>query len=141
MLKTSAEVIGVIRGVWPGIQFNWLPDGTYLLPKLAEVEALVVQSRVAAIQFNGELMDCDDYALLLHSFVKRHRISLSESLSAAESYHWAFGEAFGRKLNRIETPHSVNIFLAEEGLYLLEPQTYETWKASAANDDVLIVKM
>jgi hypothetical protein len=85
-------------------------------------------------------MDCDDYALLLNAYVKRQRIDISDSLSAEDNFHLAFGEAFGDNVRGGDTPHTLNICVAQEGVFLIEPQTCEYWQPTN-NDSILIAKM
>ena len=139
---TSAETIrSIIRGELPDVQFIWMQDGNYIRPKMEEVVAAAIKSGVNHLRFNGELMDCDDYALLLNASIKRTRIDLGDSLSADGSYHWSFGEAFGIKFNGLEEDHTLCVCVAEEGVFLLEPQTYDYWSPRPGKDSVLIIKM
>lgn len=139
MQITSSEIRTILRETWPGIQFIWLQDRTYIKPSIKEIESLLIASGVSKLRFNGELMDCDDYALLANAHVKRSRIDMGDSLSAEESFHYSFGEAFGDHIRGMET-HTANICLAQEGLFLIEPQTYEYWHPTR-NDSILLSKM
>ena len=95
-----------------------------------EVLALAAQSGVKETPMRGEAFDCDDYALQLHAFVKRHASVL-----------WAFGEATGSRFKNIHEPHTLNICWAEDGVYLLEPQTYAIWTADPKHDWVMAIKL
>lgn len=138
---TSEQIRKVVRAVWPNIGFIWLADTIYLRPPIATIEGLLVASKVHDLKFNGELMDCDDYALQANAFVKRNRIELSDTLPMDENYHLAFGEAFGPMVRGLETPHTLNICVAEEGVFLVEPQTYEYWHPQQGLDEILLMKM
>jgi hypothetical protein len=138
----SAEAIReIVRSTCPSVQFIWMQDGFYVQPKLSDALAAATASGIAHLRFNGELMDCDDYALLLNAYMKKRRIDLGDSIPASESFHWAFGEAFGNRFNGLDEEHTLNIMLAEDGLLLLEPQTYVHWTPTQNKDSVLIVKM
>ena len=137
MIKTSTELIAQLRDLWPDIQFNWLADRGYEIPLIAEIESLLPDSGISSIRFNGELMDCDDYALLLNAWIKRYRI---ENFSN-ENHHWAFGEVFCSRVNRVDYLHSLNICVAQEGVFLIEPQTYEVRLGHPIKDQVLLVKI
>ena len=141
MQKTSNEIRTTLRGIWPNLQFIWMPDGSYMIPKIEELMQIVYVSQISKLRFNGELMDCDEYALLLNASVKRQRIDTSANILAEENFHWSFGEAFGDKFNRLEEPHTLCVCVAQEGIYLIEPQTYEYWVTNPKNDNVLIIKM
>ena len=141
-MKVSASSLRKeIRSIWPGVQFIWMPDKFYIKPKIEEIKELLSLSEVAKMRFDGELVDCDDYSLLLNAFMKKYRIDHSEKLTGFNSFHWSFGEAFGTKVNRVETHHTLNLCIAVEGMFLVEPQTYEVREASNNNDSILIVKM
>ena len=140
MLISSNDIRTALRGIWPKLQFIWLPDTIYIKPTIKEIEDLIIKSGVFKLRFNGELMDCDDYALLENAYVKRNRIDISDNLPANESYHFAFGEAFGSMVRGLDTPHTLNICIAQEGIFLIEPQTCEYWQPTI-NDNILIIKM
>jgi len=74
-----------------------------------------------------------------YAYVKRQRIDMGETLSAEDNFHLAFGEAFGDVIRGIEN-HTTNICVAQEGVFLIEPQTCEYWQPTN-NDSILIVKM
>jgi hypothetical protein len=141
MMTTSKEIIAMLREDWPEIQINWLADARFVLPSIEEVEKLLPLSKVRNLRFDGELADCDDYALELHAWVKRYRRGLSDSLPPGERYHWAFGEVLGTCFRGVEQIHSINICVAEEGIFFIEPQTYEVWKGSPQRDNPLMIKM
>jgi hypothetical protein len=118
-----------------------MQDGFYMLPRIEELMQMVYISQISKLKFNGELMDCDDYSLLLNASIKRQRIDISFDMPAEDSFHWSFGEAFGDKFNRVEELHTICVCAAQEGIYLIEPQTYEYWITNPKNDNVLIIKM
>ena len=137
MQQTSKNVIKLIRTLWPGLQLAWVPDTEYVIPSIADVQASIESSGINKLRFNGELMDCDDYALQLHAWIKMDRILHAPQ----EEFHWAFGEAFGNMFRRVEEIHTLNICVAIEGVYLIEPQTYDIWKADPKEDNVFTIKM
>lgn len=141
MQTTSEQIRKALRGVWPNIQFVWLQDRIYIMPSISVIEGILLSSGICALRFNGELMDCDDYALLANAHVKRQRIDVSDSLTSEDNFHFSFGEAFGDLVRGQETPHTCNVVLAQEGLFLIEPQTYEYWEPKVGLDNILIVKM
>jgi len=141
-MQISAEDLRAkFKTTWPEIKFVWMQDGFYMLPKIEELMQMVYLSQISKLKFNGELMDCDDYSLLLNASIKRQRIDISFDMPAEDSFHWAFGEAFGDKFNRVDETHTLCICAAQEGIYLIEPQTYEYWITNPKNDNVLIIKM
>lgn len=136
MNKTSSELRGLLRGIWPGIQIVWMPDTVYTIPTISEVEKAIVLSGVAKKKFDGELWDCDDYSLSLNAFIKE-----MQRTKEGAQYHWAFGEVFGTKFRRVDELHTINICVAEEGIYFIEPQTYDIWQGESVADNPLMVKM
>jgi hypothetical protein len=127
--------------VFPNLQFVWAPDLFYMIPGIEELMQLVIATKVAAMRSDGELIDCDDYALQANAKIKEQRIGMANSLSPDESYHWAFGEAFGDKFNRLELEHTLCICCAQQGVFIIEPQTYDYWLADSKNDNALIIKL
>jgi len=65
MQITSNDIRTALRAIWPKIQFIWLQDRIFIKPSIKDVEGFVIGSEVFKLRFNGELMDCDDYALCL----------------------------------------------------------------------------
>lgn len=137
MIATSAEIRAAIRELWPDIQKGrlWLPDGTYERPKIEDAISALEVSGIRSIEKNGEVWDCDDYALAANYFIKRR-------VQAIRSEHpWAFGEAFCSKLKGREMAHTLNILYAPDGIWLIEPQGYHHWHADRRLDHVETVKM
>jgi hypothetical protein len=130
-----------MRKVLPAIQFIWTQSTTYIVPTTAELEAALVESKVHDIRFDGELADCDYYSLQLNARLKAARAALSDQLPMDERYPWAFGECSGNLINRLEVQHTLNICLTQEGLVLVEPQTYDIWTPTPATDSIQIAKV
>ncbi len=137
MNKVSANDIRVrLRNLWPAVGFLWLPDEIYTPPAIDEVVSILPFSGVAKKKFDGELFDCDDYSLSMNAFVHEYRRT-----QQGANYQWSFGEVFGTKFRRVEQPHTINICVAIEGVFFIEPQTYEIWPGSRENDQPLIIKI
>ena len=135
MVATSAEIRKAIRELWPNVELLWLPDGTY---ERIEIELLIVMlkgSDVAEIARQGEIFDCDDYALLANAYIKRKQIGLSYG------HPIAFGECFASRLKGRDMAHSLNIAYCIDGLWLIEPQGWHYWQANKERDNVHTVKM
>ena len=126
-----------------GVQFSWLTEKVFISPKLEEIKAILQEASVAALKFIPNIQECDDFALHLHSKIKRIRgdWAATGKILAPEAFNWAFGECFGIKFNGITKSHNVNIAVCEEGIFLLEPQTNETWQFNQNQDTILIVRM
>ncbi len=140
MQIAASDIRTLLRTIWPDIQFIWMQDRIYVKPSINQVEGFLVDSGVNKLRSNGELMDCDDYALLLNAYIKRTRIDEADDLPPEDNFHFSFGEAFGPIVRGVETPHTLNICVAQEGVFLIEPQTYDYWQPTT-NDSILIVKM
>ena len=131
----ASEIREIIKAQWPDIQFVWMQDRFYDKPSIKGIEGLLISSGVAKLRPDGELMDCDDYALLANAYIKKFCID-----TPTAKFQVSFGEAFGTRFRGVDNIHTLNICLAQEGLFLIEPQTYEYWQPSK-KDSILIVKM
>lgn len=141
MIADYRKLASIVRGVWPELRCLWIPDTRFYLPTLEEMQttagsaaACLPLLRASSKTGSGEAFDCDDYALQMHGCVKR--------LRQGSGAPWAFGEVVGGRFRGVEGPHSLNLFVCGEDatVYLLEPQTLDSWKAFSEMDLALMVK-
>ena len=135
MIASASDIRKMLRAIWPDVGLLWLPDGIYERPEIDWLIELLKTSDVAALERRGEVFDCDDFALCADAFIKRKQLDL------ALDHPLAFGEVFVTKLKGREMDHSLNIAYCIDGLWLIEPQGWNHWKAAKEKDHVETVKM
>jgi len=133
MIVDYKEIIKSIRKMWPKIYLPWLPDSKYFITDINTVIESLMKSGVKDYENQGEVFDCDDFALQANAYIKRNERS--------DGVPWAFGEALGDKYKGREMIHTLNICYTTDGFYFIEPQGYYFWKADSNNDNVLMVKI
>jgi hypothetical protein len=110
---------------FPQCVVPWLTDTEYDIPTPDQLRAAVADCVEVDGRFEPERNDCDDFALHLHSAVKKW------VRDTTTGYQWPFGEVF-------VPGHNQNACLTTDGWYMVEPQTGAIWKAD--NDTVIMFK-
>ena len=138
---TAKQLKELVSEQFPTLGFQWVPDKEFIIPTLAEVQAVIESTHVERLKFMDAINDCDDFALQLHAAVNLHRAEQARKMEIPSDQHvpWAFGEAFGIMFQGERYQHSCNVAAVEEGVFLIEPQTDEMWLAGEG-DIVLCVK-
>jgi hypothetical protein len=134
MLVKSKDIRKRLRAVWPKLRHIWCDDGAYETLTTKTVDSLLKQSDVQERVFITNKNECEEFALFLLCDFKRFNI-----LSRYTTHSWAFGVARARKHKGLEFAHKLNIFLTDDKIYLVEPQTDEYWEADPDNDDIYFV--
>jgi len=125
MIKASKEIHEILKVLCP---YNFVADKNYYLPTSKELAELLKEGFIDKYKFKNELFDCDDYALILHAWIRQKQYK--------ESWinPWAVGEIWG-KFKDNEGFHAMNFAItSDRGFLLIEPQTdgvtyYETTNA------------
>lgn len=104
-----------------------IPDKNYHKATHNELWNELISSYFEDYKYIKETLDCDDYALLLHAWIRQQQYK----------NHWkkplAFGEAWSTK-------HAVNIAVLENSkIVLIEPQTDALLPADAY--DIVFIRM
>ena len=87
-----------------------IADKEYILPKTNAVKKLIFDTYFEDYKYTRETFDCDDFALVLHAFVKQERYKVKSN------HPWAFGECWTMS-------HAFNFFIDEnQELRYVEPQ-------------------
>ena len=120
----SSEIKKQLLRHWPRLKHLWMTAREYHLPELEEIKDIVGRQEVRNIPFRKNVFECEGYARALHSAVEQHW---------AKNMVWSAPVAFGLCLGpRVETSidpvHALNITITTEGVYLVEPQTYQVFK-------------
>lgn len=126
---TATQIRAMLREIWPDLKEIWCFDQNYQFPTGEDVARALKVSGVNFEKQEGEVFDCDDYALQLHAEIKRKRMG------------WAFGEAFGSKIRGWPRYHVLNICCTMSGVLLIEPKTDEMWQPNPTADNLLFVRM
>ena len=89
--------------------------------------------------------DCDDYALQFVAEVRRKRYFqwTQGNLPEESRYQLTVGRVFGDMFRGIGKIHMANIFLCDEGVYMLDatPGENRIWQASQDQDNLIFVDM
>lgn len=90
------------------------------------------------------MFDCDDFALLFHSYVVRERYQmLQESkLIKKERLPWSIGQSWLTKVGGKKWNHAINVALTRDNdVIFIETQNDEIWKADPNNDHPVFIIM
>ena len=125
----SEQIRMILQTQWPHLTFIWPTDPEYETLTLKKLKAVVKKCSVSGLSYKGNVWDCDNFALQLHAKVQ---LSQYDEVIAdmGSKTPWAFGEVMGTKFRGRVEDHVINICLTDKGIYLIEPQTDEIWKAS-----------
>lgn len=109
-----------------------LSDGNYHLPSVPEVNEILNDDDLNLTKYVSELMDCDDYALLLKAeFVVRQNMYRKEN-------PYCFGEVWGE----FPTPHAINLFIDNNHqVWFVEPQTDEIFPLNEKIKSIWMIKI
>ena len=115
----------------------YLADLLYVMPSEEEVRKLLFDSQIDSyvhtahtISPKSGILDCDDFALLLHAYVikRRYEDFKKGRIPKDQLYPLAFGQIWytDPKIGY----HAINICIThDKGVLLIEPQNDEVWKA------------
>ena len=121
-----------------------MPDGDYWAPSLKDLEKYIQDSQIYKFQYNLEWMDCDDFALLLHSDIVRRRYQkiVKRKLKKDKWLPISFGQIWGSKFQGQKQMHAINIcYTHDNGIMLIEPQTNHIWKADKKKDEPFFIRI
>jgi hypothetical protein len=112
---TFDQIGEIIKKRYPDARNIWRFDQQYSAPSLKEFKKIINKVDPITIQFEEELFDCEDYALVMSAFVKMKAASqFPKSIS--------FGEVTVRDTMSREV-HTLNILITEdEEMLYFEPQ-------------------
>lgn len=137
MLRTSEELERRAKRIWPNLYHKWLSDRVYWSPSYEDFANVVAAQDVRDLPFREKYCECEEFARLLHSSVSRHlideaNVQLAAGLDLPDrlAYSWAFGRAKGMNFPQVAKGKSHDLIVVdlEEGIRLLEPQTYQIWE-------------
>lgn len=145
MKITNTSIFNQVRSIW-GDKFIHLliGDVAYWAPRYDEVQEMVGKNFVEKYKYAAEVFDCDDFALILHAFVRQEMYRQRKEVGKMESnfYPWAFGEIWGHKFMNHEGGHAVNICITKDrGLILIEPQGDRVWSPTKETDEAFYIRM
>ncbi len=130
---SGTEIKSMLKDAWPEINSNniKISDTWYIMPSDNELWKLVMDAGVNSFVHTYHIMDdcsqmfdCDDFALLLHSFVIKERYNqmVEQKLSKEECLPWAFGQIWCK--GPTSDNHALNICITKDkGIELIYPQT------------------
>jgi len=139
MTISSDQIISEIREIWPTFSSSKIltADAWYQKPKRQEVDDFINNTYLSEYQFTAEVMDCEDFSLILHAFIIQERYKDMQRLgiTGEQRLPWAFGQIWLTKYQGNTAGHAQNICLTDdEGIVLIEPQTNEFFVASSTQD-------
>lgn len=129
-------VLDVLKDHWYSATIM-LPDKEYHKPTRKEIEWLLFESGFESYKYLKDTFDCDDFALVLHAFVRQ------EQYKRKWKEPWAFGEAWGKfKYQEGRSRHALNISVLDtDEVLLIEPQSDRTWVANNNVDRPGFIRM
>lgn len=138
MIVSSSSLDGMLRRILagkllvdPGIRFG---DGSFYLPLLNEVEAILKASQSDRRTWLAERFDCDDFAYVLKGEMSVH---------AYETPGLKFGLCVGivwGYFDWVQGYHAVNWFLDDQGvLRFVEPQTDQIYDLTHCQGEISLL--
>jgi hypothetical protein len=139
----SAEVRKAVKTYDPKFKFMVLSDPEWCRPDAEEMQAMVREVAVDRMGFVHHLFECEEFALALVTAIRGRRADLAESgkLPREQWRNWPLGIVVGTHFRGQRVDHWINICLTREGLYLIEPQTGETWQPKPTEDKFYFLLM
>ena len=131
MTKTSGEIHEILR---PNCRINLVADKSYSTINANNLKGLLKVGFIDRYKFKAEVFDCDDYALILHAWIRQ--IQYKEKWENP----MAFGEAWGKFGN--EEHHALNIAISHDSeILIIEPQTDEVRYYDETKDSFILIRM
>ena len=145
MRVTSTKIRNLINGIWRDLEYIWLWDNTYWMPRAELLPSLLENSNVPKMEFIDLFNDCDNFALqfLAESRRKRYFQWSRGNLPDEERFPISIGFGFGDEFRGQQKLHAVNVCVCPEGIHIIDttPGENRVWKADKANDNLLFVFM
>ena len=123
------------KQIWPDARIS-CPDIKLVISSKDKITNIAKSWPYWSYDFIPELFDCDDYSLGLHFHVRAYRAQEYKAgkVKDDEVYPYAFGQIWGSEMMGVRSPHAVNVFVCNEGVYLIEPQNGNILKADPRRD-------
>lgn len=121
-----------------------LPDELYWIPSTKDIRDFLNESHYERLKWTKEMFDCDDFALLFHSYVvrKRYQMLQESKLSKKERLPWSIGQSWLTKVRGKSWNHAINVALTRDNdVIFIEPQSDEIWKADPKKDHPVFIRM
>lgn len=145
MKVRSSEIRQKLNDIWPDLEYIWLWDNTFWMPKSSVLQPLLDQSKIPKMEFVNSFNDCDNFALqfLAESRRKRYMQWKQGNLPEDSKFPISIGFAFGNMFRGQSKLHAVNVCVCPDGVYIIDtiPSENRLWKADKANDNILFVFM
>jgi len=137
MSISAKKIRSRLNRMWPDLKQIWLTDPVYIATPENVIEALRLwEGELKKYSFKKNVTECEEFALFCHAFVKQYQI-----YNFNDKYNWIYGECMTSKLLGSKYVHSCNIYLTNNNIYMVEPQTGAYWQADPELDEVFFVKM
>lgn len=164
---SSEKLRMMLQRLWSDLTMIWPTEPNYEIISLERLKKIVKACSVAHMVFIKGIWECDNYALRFHANVQKYQYdeflkgflkeypayTAMSDIRLAEKIHKtgymegkakktpdAIGEVMGMQFRGEELDHDINISVTDQGIYLIEPQTDEIWKADKTEDVPFFVK-
>jgi len=130
-----------LRGVFPNLEV-WAPtDRTFLTADLGEIEHLI--NIFPARPWSPGINECEEIARWFCAQVADRQLDQLQAglLPVDLRYSLALGEAMGDRIRGEARDHTLNVFLTEDTVMLLDMQTGAYWPAVRGEDNIFFVRM
>lgn len=146
MRLSADEVIKRFINIWGYLDKGGiaLPDELYWIPSMRDIRKYLKESQYERMQWTKEMFDCDDFALLFHSYIvkKRYQMLQESKLSKKERLPWSIGQSWLTKVKGKRWNHAINIALTRDNdVIFIEPQNDSMWKAISDKDKPVFIRM
>jgi len=137
MIETSTQIRKErIKKLWPKIAQVWLTDSEFELPTEEKAKEFVnrIFGKYETPKRKLNKFECEEFALLFHS------LAVMEQQEEDTNHSYPIGQAMGTAFDDMYVlwSHSLNIFIVQEGILLIDYQSRKIWKA-AEKDEVYFI--
>lgn len=133
MIDQIKNIRARINKIWPDLEFIVFTDPIFYRPSLSDVRDLLLTTKIDQEKHIRNFRACEEFALKL----------LLASRERAEGFphNWALGFVYGQSFKHVHGRHYCNIVDAQEGIFIIEPQTDEIREPSNGQDQINFMLM
>lgn len=144
MKITSNKIRKDLKSLWPNLNDIWLTDRKFCLPMPGEVKTSFDDAIRGLLPGRMEsIYECEEKALFIHDKIQRVRVSCAMfgMMPEADRLSWPVGQVMGTAFKdmMVMGSHSTNIAITQDGIYLMDAETRQFWKADNKEDQPYFV--
>lgn len=136
MIATSKNLKKTIRELW-NIRDVWMTDRDFYLLSSEQLKEIAKINSVAHKKFIPKIRECEEFSINLLSKIRDYQAVCYECSSMGKAHsNWCVGLCIGTKYMGKKKNHTVIIAICTDGVFFVDPQTDQMWKAKKGKDDI-----